>query len=73
MLKKLEKNYVSDIDKLLQSFDEQHAEKTASQQAEITKHERIAKLRDGSSSQQELGKTAKSVGAASDKSIWDKF
>ena len=46
MFKKLEKNYVSEVDKLLQDFDAKQEQKTASQLAEIAKHQRIAALRD---------------------------
>ncbi len=52
MIKRLEKNYVADIDKLLVEFDKEHPEKSASQQAEIAKHRRIAELRDNPDAQQ---------------------
>lgn len=48
-LDKINKDYVSDIDKFLTEFDGQH-EKSESQKEEIKKHEHIAKLRDHSDS-----------------------
>lgn len=46
MKRKIIKNYVSDLDKFLREFDQQHPEPSASQQEEINKHKRIAALRD---------------------------
>lgn len=46
MFKKQDKNFVSELDVFLHQFDQQHPEKSASQQAEIDKHQYIAKLRD---------------------------
>ena len=43
---KIIKDYVSEIDKFLQTFDRQHPEKSLSQQKEIAKHKRIQQLRD---------------------------
>lgn len=43
--KKINKAYISDVDKFLHALDVKFS-KTASQQAEIDKHDRIAKLRD---------------------------
>ena len=43
---KIVTNYVSEIDKFLQTFDRQHPEKSLSQQREIAKHKRIQQLRD---------------------------
>ena len=45
----IDKSFVSEYDVFLRQFDATH-EKTASQQKEINKHERIAKLRDGKAS-----------------------
>jgi len=45
-MKKLDKQFVSDIDKKLAEFDATHP-KSAAQQAEIAKYERIYALRDG--------------------------
>lgn len=39
-------NYVSDIDRFLQTFDQRHPTPSLSQQQEITKYERIYALRD---------------------------
>lgn len=39
-------NYVSEIDQFLQGFDQSHPEKSASQQKEISKYQRIYFLRD---------------------------
>ena len=39
-------NFVSELDQFLQEFDREHTVKSASQQKEINKHSRIAKLRD---------------------------
>lgn len=44
-LEKIDKAYVSPLDRFLMGFDKTH-EKTTSQIAEIAKHEKIAKLRD---------------------------
>lgn len=44
---KTNKHYVSEIDKELAKFDQTHP-KSASQQAEIDKHERVNRLRDNS-------------------------
>lgn len=43
---KLHQNYVSDIDRFLQEFDANHPDRSPAQQAEIAKHQRIARLRD---------------------------
>lgn len=43
----LKRNFVSELDGFLQTFDQAHEEKSLSQQKEITKHQRIAQLRDG--------------------------
>ena len=42
----IDKRYVSPIDKFLQQFDQDHPEKSASQQKEIEKHRIIAEKRD---------------------------
>ena len=47
---KINRQYVSDLDKLLASIDKKSTKKTQSQLKEIQKHVRIAKLRDGASS-----------------------
>ena len=44
-MKKLDKQFVSDIDKKLEEFDKKH-KKSASQQAEINKYQRIYQMRD---------------------------
>lgn len=46
MSKQQDKNFVSDLDKFLQAWDEQHPELSASQQKEIKKHKRVQQLRD---------------------------
>ena len=48
--KAIDKTYVSPYDRFLAEFDDTH-EKTASQQAEIQKAQRIAKLRDKAASE----------------------
>lgn len=45
----IDKAFVSDHDKFLYAFDRDH-EKTASQLKEISKHQRIAQLRDNADS-----------------------
>lgn len=42
----LQRDYVSELDKFLATFDEKHADKTASQQVEIDKHAKLFKRRD---------------------------
>lgn len=42
----MKKPYVSEIDQFLKTYDQQHPEKSASQQKEIAKHQRIAQMRD---------------------------
>lgn len=42
----LDKAYVSEYDAFLQAFDKKHPVKSASQQKEIAKHQRIAEQRD---------------------------
>ena len=54
-------NHISELDRFLSELEQLHPEKSASQQAEITKHERIAKLRDD----KEAGKK--------DSAIWQDF
>ena len=44
-MKKLDKQFVSDIDKKLEEFDKKH-KKSPSQLAEINKYQRIYELRD---------------------------
>ncbi|MDF1683757.1 MAG: hypothetical protein P1U36_03775 [Legionellaceae bacterium] len=56
----IDKKYVSPYDKLLHGFDATHA-LTTSQQREISKHERIFKLRDEVSLNTE------------ENILWDKF
>ncbi len=46
MGKRIITNFVSEIDELLMTFDQQHPEKSDSQLREIKKHERVARLRD---------------------------
>lgn len=45
MIKKIDKHYVSEIDKKMAAFDATHA-KSPEQQAEIKKYRRIDQLRD---------------------------
>ena len=59
--KSMQKKYTSDIDKLLQSFDKEHPEKSESQQKEIEKYDRIYKLRD------------KSISVEKSDTLWDNF
>lgn len=63
MFKKIDRNYISDIDKLLQNFDETHCKKSSSQQIEIAKHQRVADLRDN----------IKKVQPQDDQDIWEEF
>lgn len=51
----IDKAYVSPYDRFLYQFDAKH-EKTASQLKEIKKHERIARLRDNASLEEDPGK-----------------
>lgn len=44
--RRLDRSYVSEVDKFLSDFDAEHSIKTPAQQREIDKHARIAKLRD---------------------------
>lgn len=44
--KRIQRSYVSDLDGFLFQFDQEHANKSASQQAEITKSEHISYMRD---------------------------
>lgn len=43
---KIEKNYISPIDRFLNHFDQEHPTLSASQQKEIAKYSRISRLRD---------------------------
>ncbi|MGE3920416.1 MAG: CBU_0585 family protein [Gammaproteobacteria bacterium] len=43
---KISRNYISKIDKFLKEFDVTHPKKSASQNKEIKKYQRIFKLRD---------------------------
>ena len=43
---KIEKNYVSPLDRFLYHFDQEHPALSASQQKEIAKYSRISRLRD---------------------------
>ncbi len=43
---KKQMHYVSEIDQFLQQYDKQHAEQSVSQQKEITRYQRIYRLRD---------------------------
>ena len=61
MLKRKLHDYVSDADQFLKNFDKAHPEKSASQQAEIAKHEKLGKLRD------EVNELS------DDEQIWDEF
>ena len=58
---KIVTNYVSEIDQFLQGFDKQHSEPSKSQQKEITKYQRIYRLRDN----------VHSIKSA--KKLWDDF
>lgn len=51
IFKKLEKNYVSEIDRFLAEFDAAHPELSPSQQAEVALHQKIAQLRDKAENQ----------------------
>lgn len=46
MLKKRDKSYISELDRFLAEFDQQHPEKSDSQLKEYNKHKRVAQLRD---------------------------
>lgn len=46
MLKCRDKSYISELDKFLAEFDSQHLEKSNSQLKEMSKHQRVANLRD---------------------------
>ena len=50
------KYFVSEIDKFLQNFDQQHPEQSLSQHKEIEKYRRIYYLRDVSDRTNEIGK-----------------
>ncbi len=43
---KIEKNYVSPMDRFLNHFDQEHPALSVSQQKEIAKYRRISRLRD---------------------------
>jgi len=43
---KIQRSFVSEIDQLLQAYDKAHPTPTETQQKEITKHQRIFKLRE---------------------------
>jgi hypothetical protein len=43
---KILRNFVSDIDQLIQHFDKEHPAQSKSQQKEIQKYERVYQLRD---------------------------
>ena len=43
----IDKAFISEHDAFLHHFDKTHPQKSVSQQKEIAKHERIARLRDG--------------------------
>lgn len=60
---KIDKAYVSEIDQFLQEFDQSHPDKSASQQKEIAKHQRVYRLRDEAKSPEENNR----------KELWDKF
>jgi len=44
--RRLHKHYISETDRFLATFDQEHPEKSASQKTEIKKYERINQLRD---------------------------
>lgn len=50
---KVDKHFISDDDRFLNDFDKQHPEKSTSQLEEISKHERIFKLRDDATASDE--------------------
>lgn len=60
----LKRHFVSELDDFLQVFDQTHEKKSLSQQKEITKHQRIAQLRDGVSAINLVKE---------DKEIWEDF
>jgi len=55
-MRKLDKHYVSDIDKFIQAFNTRHPIQSASQKAEIKKHQRIFALRDKATLEQDIDK-----------------
>jgi hypothetical protein len=60
-MRKIKTNFVSELDQFLKKFDEEHPELSKSQQAEIKKHQRVAKLRDDENREED------------DKAIWSGF
>lgn len=64
MLNPLKRQYVSDIDQLLNEFDHSNPSKSRAQQKEIAKHARIAQLRDHA---------LPSEISSEDETIWEKF
>lgn len=54
-------NYVSEIDQFLQAFDQNHPEKSLSQEKEIAKYARIYRLRDNPEPEKTSAK------------LWDEF
>lgn len=61
----LKRDYVSELDQFLQDFDQNHPQKSASQQREIAKHKNIADLRDDV-----IEKASKT---SQEKNLWKKF
>ncbi len=55
-MKKLNKNFKSNIDKFLEDFDRQYPKQSSSQQEEIKKYSRINQLRDLPISQENADK-----------------
>lgn len=49
----MKKAYISEIDQFLKTYDQEHPEKSLSQQREISKHQRIAEMRDHAKRKQE--------------------
>lgn len=46
MMKKIDKSYVSPLDEFMAEYDKQHPKKSVSQEKEIKKAARVARLRD---------------------------
>lgn len=51
MMKKINTSYVSPLDEFMAEFNRQHPEKSASQEKEIKKYNRISRLRDDETAQ----------------------
>lgn len=69
MANPLKRQHISDIGEFLINFDATHSKKSLSQQKEIDKYQRIARLRD----QVDAVSLEKSVGCEQKKDIWEDF